>query len=124
MNKKNFLIDRWKAFGYAIKGLVFFFKTEKSAWIHLFATLLVVIAGFYFNLSAYEWIAIVFAIGLVITTEIINTAIEELVNMIQPTYHPVAGKIKDFGAAAVLLTSFVAVIIACIVFIPKIMEWN
>lgn len=122
MKKENLVVNRWKAFGYARKGLILFFKTEKSAWIHLATTILVISASFLFQLSLTEWIAIVFAIGFVIVTEILNTSIEELVDMVQPDYHPMAGRVKDFGAAAVYISVITSLIIAGIVFTPKIIE--
>ena len=123
MKKENLVVNRWKAFGYARKGLIIFFKTEKSAWVHLATAIIVISASFFFQLSLTEWIAIVFAIGFVIVTEILNTSIEELVDMVQPDYHPMAGRVKDFGAAAVYISVITSVIIAGIVFIPKIIAF-
>lgn len=122
MKKENLVVNRWKAFGYARKGLLLFFKTEKSAWIHLATAILVISAAFYFQLSSIEWISVIFAIGFVIVTEILNTSIEELVDLVQPDFHPMAGKVKDYGAAAVYISVITSIIIAGIVFIPKILN--
>lgn len=123
MKKENLVVNRWKAFGFAKKGLLLFFKTEKSAWVHLSTAVVVIVSSFYFRLSRMEWIAIIFAIGFVITTEILNTSIEKLVDLIQPDYHPMAGKVKDFGAAAVFVSVLTAVVVAGIVFLPKVLNF-
>jgi diacylglycerol kinase len=88
--------------------------------IHLFATIAVLILGWYFKLSAGEWLAIVLSISLVWISEAFNTAIEFLTNLVSPDYNPLAGKTKDVAAAAVLIAAIFAVIVGCIVFGPKL----
>ncbi|MFH1298054.1 MAG: diacylglycerol kinase family protein [Bacteroidota bacterium] len=107
------------SFKYAFRGLVHLFKGQPNAWIHLFAAVGVLIAGFLFHISASEWIFITFAIGLVFSTELFNSAMEELVNKVSPEQHPIAGKIKDLSAGAVLVAAITAAIIGGIIFIPK-----
>ena len=114
MNQFNKIIA---SFGFAFKGLTTLSKEERNARIHLIATALVVIAGVYFNLSL-----IVFAIGLVIIVETINTVIENIMDYQSLEKNPKIGKIKDLAAAAVLLSAIVAIIIACFIFGPKIGE--
>jgi len=88
--------------------------------IHLVATLLVGIAGWYFQLSGHEWLWIILAIGLVLVAELLNTAIELLVDLVSPDFNPKAGKVKDVAAGAVIVAAFISVIIAAIIFIPKL----
>lgn len=118
-SKKEFsLIKRARSFVHAGRGLFLFLKTTPNAWIHIFATCLVVMLGFYFSISNFEWIAIIFAIGIVLVAEAFNTAIEIDIDLTSPEYHPYARDTKDVAAGAVLIASIVAVIIGGIVFIP------
>lgn len=96
------------------------FKTTKNLFVHIATTLLVVFFGFYFNVSNFEWIVLVFAIGFVFVSETFNTAIEIDIDLTSPEYHPYARDTKDVAAAAVLLSVFTAIIIGMIIFLPKI----
>jgi len=83
---------------------------------------LVVFAGFYFSLSNFEWTVLVLAIALVLSLEMINSAIEYMVDLVSKDYNPVAGKVKDVAAGAVLIAAIFAIIIGLIIFIPKIFK--
>lgn len=109
---------RMKSFSYAWKGINGFVCKEHNAWIHLTATCLVVTAGFLVGLTRGEWIAIVLCIGMVIAAEAFNTAIERLVNLVSPEWHPMAGEVKDIAAGAVLICAIAAAIVGLIVFLP------
>lgn len=109
-----------KSFGYAFSGIAHAFKSQFNFRFHLVALLLVCIAGWYFRLSSGEWLWIVAAAGMVLFSELFNTAIEVLVDLVSPEIHPKAKIIKDVAAAAVLLTALTAIIIGLIVFIPKL----
>lgn len=119
---KSALNKRIKSFGYAFKGIGLAFKFGWNIVIQLLCAIAVVIAGFIFNISVYEWLAVVFCIGLVIAFEIINTAIEKIVDFISPGYHKQAGIIKDLAAGAVLVTAILSVVIAGIIFVPKLIN--
>ncbi len=108
-----------RKFTNAMKGMVVMVKEEKSLWVHLFATLIVVIMGIVFDITASEWIAIIFAVVLVIGFEIINTAIEYLVDIVSFEYNVKAKKIKDVAAMATLVVTIGAVIVGLIVFGPE-----
>ncbi|NLJ06665.1 MAG: diacylglycerol kinase family protein [Sphingobacteriales bacterium] len=112
--------NRINSFGYAFKGIMFLIRTQENMLIHLVAAILVIIAGFIFHLNITEWCLITFAIGFVFVTEAINTAIEQFIDFINPGYHYSAGKAKDLGAGAVLLSAFTAATIGILVFLPKI----
>jgi diacylglycerol kinase len=116
------IIRRIKSFGFALNGLKILIKEEHNSRIHFFAALCVLIAGFIFKLSAFEWISIVFAIGLVIALEILNSALENISDFVSPDRHDKIKKIKDLSAAGVLVGAITALIIGLIVFIPKILE--
>jgi len=111
---------RIKSFGYAFNGIRLLFFSQANARIHLFVALAVVIAGLLCRISSTEWLAIIVCISLVIGMEAMNTAVEWLTDLISPEYHPLAGKVKDVAAAAVLITVIGAVVAGLIIFIPRI----
>lgn len=114
------LKSRLQSFVYAIKGIVFAFKHERSIWLQSVGAIGTITAGFLFKISQIEWIAVVLCVGIVIACEIINTAIETIVDFISPEYHKKAGIIKDLAAGAVLTTAITSAVVAAIIFIPKI----
>ncbi len=119
-NQKFSFYKRLKSFTYAFNGLKTLFKEEHNARIHLAAAICVVIAGFVFELTTLEWIAIIFVIGFVFTAEIINTSIENIADFISPAKHEKIKNIKDLAAAGVLVSAVTAVIIGVVIFLPRI----
>lgn len=115
---KTFIRKRIKSFGYAFRGIASFVRKEPHAWIHCTAIVCVTLLGFYFNISSMEWCVVLLCIGMVMAAEAFNTAIERLVDLVSPGFHPVAGDVKDVAAGAVLIVAIVAAIIGGIVFIP------
>ncbi len=114
------LKKRIESFGFAFKGIATLIRTQDNARIHLFAIFIVSILGFLLKLSTIEWCFIIFAFVLVLAAEAFNTAIEFIVDLVSPHYHPLAGKAKDVAAAAVLITAVGAAIIGMIIFGPKL----
>lgn len=104
----------------AFRGMYIVWKTTRLISVHILSAVAVVIAGFYFNVSDIEWIALVFAIGFVMVSEVFNTAIEIDIDLTSPGYHPYAKDTKDVAAAAVLMSAIFAVIVGSIIFLPKI----
>jgi diacylglycerol kinase (ATP) len=115
------LKKRVQSFGFAIKGLQTLFVTQANARVHALAIVVVTALGFYFNINKNEWCSVVLAFSLVLSAEALNTAIEFVVDLVSPQYHPLAGKAKDVAAAAVLITAMGAVIVGLIIFLPKIL---
>ena len=114
------LQKRKQSFGYAFKGLIILVKTQHNSWIHIIAAIVAIITGIIFNLNYIEWCLVSIAIGLVLVSEIINTSIEFLTNLVSPDYNELAGKVKDLAAAAVLVAAFTAISIGLFVFLPRI----
>jgi len=115
--KKEFsAFKRANSFVHAGRGILVFLKTTPNAWIQLGAFLLVIIFGFYFNITRIEWILVVFAAGIVLVAEAFNTAIEIDINLTSPGYHPYARDTKDVAAGAVLISSIMALVIGILVF--------
>jgi diacylglycerol kinase len=112
--------SRLNSFVYAFAGIKDFIRYEPQALMHAIAAALVIFAGFYFKITTHEWLAVMFAIGLVVVAEMLNTAIEKLTDMVSPEIHPKAKVVKDLSAGAVLVASIVAAIIGLIIFLPKI----
>ena len=107
-------------FSHAFHGLYVFYKTTRNLKIHLLISAVVLILGFYFSISIYEWLALILSIIFVLVSEAFNTAIEIDINLTSPEYHPYARDTKDVAAGAVLIASFGAFIVGLIIFVPKI----
>jgi diacylglycerol kinase len=122
LSKKHFsLLARRKSFTYAFRGLGILFKTQENSWIQIFFAGLIIFLGISLRISTIEWLMIIFSIGLVLTAEAFNTAIEIDIDLTSPTYHPYARNTKDVAAGAVLLASFTAAAIGLIIFLPKLL---
>ena len=116
---KTYLGKRLLGFKYATRGAWMLLRNEASIQVQAVVAIGVTIAGFYFNISTTEWIAQILAIGLVMSIEGVNTAAEEIANFVHPDFHDKIGYIKDVAAGAVFFAAIAAVIIACIIYIPK-----
>ncbi len=115
-NTKSYIQSRLKSFVYAYHGWKELYK-EPNFKIHLFATTAVIVAGIIRQLDAMRWVAIVFAIGLVLVSEALNTCIEKLCDYAckkQPA--PEIKNIKDIAAMAVLIAAIISIVIAVLVF--------
>ncbi|KGR74535.1 diacylglycerol kinase family protein [Ureibacillus sinduriensis] len=107
-----------KSFGYAFYGIWTAFN-EQNMRIHMISALIVIIAGVFTGLTNIEWMIIILVITLVIGAEMINTAIESVVNLASPDIHPLAKQAKDVAAGAVLVFALASVIIGLLIFLPK-----
>ncbi|RXK85829.1 diacylglycerol kinase family protein [Filimonas effusa] len=114
-------LARLRSFRYAIQGLKSFLGSEHNAWIHLAATILACLAGWYFRLSKLEWIALLFCFCLVWIAEIANTCIEKIMDHVTPEQHPRVKQIKDMAAGMVLIAAVVALITGCLIFLPRLL---
>jgi diacylglycerol kinase len=112
-----------KSFHYAFNGIAYALRTQLSFQIECFATISVVILGWSVGLSNMEWLWISLAIAIVLLLELLNTAIEVLVDLISPQFHPKAGVIKDVASGAVLIGALFSLIVALVVFVPKLLEY-
>lgn len=114
----NELKKRIKSFSYAFKGIGSFLKKEHNAWIHCTAVVVVTTGGYYFGITVTEWCIVLLCFAMVLAAEAFNTAIERLVDLVSPDFHPVAGDVKDIAAGAVLITAIFAAVIGFIIFLP------
>ena len=111
------------SFAWSIQGIGAFFRSERNARIEGVVAIGVIIAGFVFRIDRYEWMAVTFAIGLVLAAEAFNTALEVLADAVHPERHPLVGRAKDIAAGAVLIAAIAAIVIGLIVFLPKLIPW-
>lgn len=109
-----------KSFGYAFRGIGLAIRDELNMRIHVVAVLTVTIAGIFTGLDATEWSAIFLCYGLVLAMETMNSAVENLVDLVHPENNPKAGKIKDMAAGAVLLTAIISTAVAVSIFGNKL----
>lgn len=118
----NYLKNRIKAFGYAFSGIKNSFMRETHLKLHLLSVILVVTLGLFLDVSKSDWLILSLAITLVIAFEMVNTAIENLCDMIQPEQDPKIKYIKDVAAGAVLVVCIFAVVAGLFVFLPYILK--
>ena len=111
-----------KSFKYAIEGIYSGIKEERNMKIHFIFMILVIIFGIMLKISKIEWIICIILFGFVISMELINTAIENIVDMITLEKNPKAKIIKDVAAGAVLVAAISSAIIGLIIFVPKIIS--
>ena len=117
--KNRFMKKRLKSFRYAFRGIRVVFGTEANMQIHIVITILVIVCGIVFSISLTEWMFCLLCIGLVVSAEMINTALENVVDLASPEQHPLAGKAKDIAAGAVLICAIISVLIGLLIFVPK-----
>lgn len=118
MSKKGSITG---SFGYATEGIMSAFKTEPNFRIHIIVGVISMIAAYILKFTKPEWIILIFNISLVLILELINTAIETIVNIISPNYSRRAKIIKDVSAGAVMIAAISAVVIGVILFLPKLL---
>lgn len=112
--------QRAASFGYAFRGVGAALRTEVHLWFHAAATVAVVALGLYCGLARWEWVAVVLSVGAVWCAELVNTAVEAVVDLVSPQYHPLAGRAKDVAAGAVLIMALAAAVVGAVVFWPYV----
>lgn len=120
--KKYSLKRLLRSFRYAFCGIFKAYKTEQNLLIHTIAMILILCLSWYLKISYIELAIVVLAIGLVISLELVNTSIENTVDMAMPNIHPLAKNAKDIASGAVLVSCFTAIAIAIIIFVPKLLN--
>lgn len=107
-----------RSFYYAMQGIIVSVREQVNLRIQIVTALGVVVLGIYFRITMKEWAILVLVIGLVLGLELMNTSIENLVDLVTKERKPLAGKIKDIAAGAVLIVSLSALIIGWLIFKP------
>jgi len=111
----------WLSFKHAGEGLLYAVRTQRNFRIHLVATALVVLLGAWLRLPDASWAVLVLMIGLVLVTEMMNTAAEALVDLASPDYHPLAKLVKDVAAGAVLVIAITSVVVGLMILGPPLL---
>lgn len=110
----------YKSFRYAFKGLAKTFREEQNLQIQMFVGLVMIFLAAYFQIDRLEWALLIFIIGLVLLMEIANSAVERITDVLKPRLDTYVKEIKDIAAAAVMLSTFIAIIVGIIIFWPYI----
>lgn len=118
----DFLRSRASSFQNAFAGWWYVLRTQQNAWIHTLISLVVVILGFWIQLSRTDWVFIIIAMAFVWTAEFLNTALEAVVDLASEEQHPLAKVGKDVGAAAVLIAALASILIGLLVLGPPLLR--
>lgn len=110
-------------FRYAFEGIGYGLKTQRNLRVHVICAVLAAGAAAFFHLTPVKWAILLLMIALVIALELINTAIESVVDLASPDLHPLAKAAKDTAAGAVLVAAIFAVIIGVVLFYAPVLEW-
>lgn len=116
----GFIRGRLESFRYALAGVRTLLATQKNAWIHAVATVAVVVTGLALEISRTEWALVALAVAVVWFSEAMNTAFENLCDIVSPEFHPVVKRCKDVAAGAVLLASLCAATTGLLIFGPPL----
>ncbi|NPV26847.1 MAG: diacylglycerol kinase family protein [Firmicutes bacterium] len=111
-----------QSFRYAIEGVGYALRTQRNMRIHSAVAVVVVGLGYCLRLTRTEWVAIIFAVALVLVMEMVNTAIEKTIDLVTSKHHPLAKIAKNVAAGAVLVAAANAVVIGLLVFSPYLNE--
>lgn len=117
---QSFITGRLFSFYYAFKGAWVLITTEHATMVQFAAAIVITIMGFVFDITATEWALQTLAIGMVMGSEGLNTALEKISDFIHPDYHEKIGLIKDVAAGAVFIVAICAFVVGCLIYIPKI----
>ncbi len=120
--KKRGLKRFFKSFKYSIDGLIYAYKYEQSMLIHVIVTILVILVNIFFGVNGTEWLISLMAIGMVLAAELINTAIEAVVDLVTLEIHPLAKIAKDCGSAATFVLAMMAAAIGIVIYLPYVMQ--
>lgn len=113
---------RLQSFAWAMNGILYSLKTQWNMRVHLLAVIVVVGAGFCFDIKKWEWSVVLLCCASVISLELINTAIETLADKLHPEHDKQIGIVKDVAAAAVLMVSIFAAVTGLLIFVPYLLS--
>jgi diacylglycerol kinase (ATP) len=116
--KKFTVAARLKSFSYAIQGIGFVLRTQHNAWLHLLATLGVIMLALFLGFTPDDWRWLIVAMAIVWIAETINTAMEHLCDVVSPHYAEAVKRAKDIAAGAVLISAAAALLIGVLTFLP------
>jgi diacylglycerol kinase (ATP) len=112
----------WRSFNHAFEGIMYAARTQQNLRVHFIIALIVVIASLFLRLDRYYVVALVIIIAVVLALELVNTAVEAIVDLLTVTHHPLAKTAKDAAAGAVLVASLAAVVVGYLIFYQGIIN--
>ncbi len=112
-----------RSFRYALRGIWYAFRHEHNLQVEVVFAVLVFLLAFLFRLSPTEKAILFITVSIVLALELLNTAVERLVDMTKPRVHPYAKVVKDITAGAVLLSALFSVLVGLILFLPRVIAW-
>ena len=121
-SNKFSLKSRFGSFRFALNGISLLLKNEHNSRIHLLAAIIAIIMGIIMKIDHYEWPFLIIVIGAVFLTELLNSSIESMADRIDPEWNELIMRAKDYGAAAVLISAIVAIVVGGLIFIPKFLD--
>lgn len=119
---QSWLLSLLRSFGYAFEGIGRLIRQQRNAQIHVALTTIIVIVSWVWGLSRIEWLILVLTISLVLSTEALNTAVEAVVDLVSPQYHPLAKLAKDIAAGSVLITAIGAIFVALLLYGERLVQ--
>lgn len=117
---RGFWAGRLFSLAAALAGVRHTLRTQPNAWIEVIAVLFVSVLGWWFALARWEWVTLVLIFTSVLALEAVNTAVEAVVDLVSPDYHPLAKIAKDAAAGALVFAVLGSIIVAAFLFIPKV----
>jgi undecaprenol kinase len=123
MDSRDKHVHLLKSFTFAIAGIKIALWSERNMRIHFFVSLIAIGCSIFFSISKLEWLFVIVAIGGIFSLEMVNTAIERVVDLVTEDYHPLAKQAKDLAAGAVFIYAITAVVIGSIIFLPYLFSW-
>jgi diacylglycerol kinase (ATP) len=120
--KKFSMKSRLESFRFALNGLLLLLKNEHNSRIHILAAIIAIVMGIILKLDHYEWSLLIIVIGTVFLTELLNSSIESLADLIDPEWNELIMRAKNYSAAAVLISAIVALVVGGLIFIPKFLD--
>jgi undecaprenol kinase len=123
MDSRDKHVHLWKSFSFALTGIKTALWSERNMRIHLFVSIIIIVFSIFFSISKLEWLFVIVAIGGIFSLELVNTAIERVVDLVTEDYHPLAKQAKDIAAGAVFIYTITVVVIGSIIFIPYFFRW-
>ncbi|MCH6266513.1 diacylglycerol kinase family protein [Neobacillus citreus] len=112
----------WHTFTYAIEGIVTALKHERNMRFHAISAVIVIAFGLFFSITKIEWLFILVSIGGMFSLELLNTAIERVVDLVTNEYKPLAKQAKDIAAGAVFIFAIITLVIGIVIFLPYVLE--
>ena len=118
--EKFSLKKRIKSFTYAFRGIISSVRNEHNVRVHILLLTVAIIIAIVLKINYLEWCLLFFAIAMVLTAELFNSAIERLTDIVNPDWNKKVMLLKDYSAAAVLVSAIVSIVVGCLIFVPKI----